>query len=86
VVGQQNADIANTLQIRGLAWQPFCWLSVYGVYIGAIWRIWLNCPCAASMLPCIKLFWPLVVGCHYADLVFSLWIFLFVCFSGTFLC
>jgi len=30
-------------------------LSIYGVYIGATWRIQLNRPCAAAMRPYIKL-------------------------------
>jgi len=32
----------------------FC-LSIYGVHIGATWRIRLNRPCAAAMRPCVKL-------------------------------
>jgi len=32
----------------------FC-LSIYGVYVGATWRIRLNRPCAAEMRPYIKL-------------------------------
>ena len=31
------------------------WLSIYGVHIGATWRIRLNHPCAAAMRPCMKL-------------------------------
>ena len=30
------------------------WLSIYGVHIGATWRIRLNCPCAAAMRPYAK--------------------------------
>jgi len=37
----------------------FC-LSVYGVYIGAIWRIRLNRLYAAAMRIYVKLLWPLV--------------------------
>jgi len=37
------------------------WLSIYGVHIGAIWRIRLNCPCAAAMWPYVNLLWPLVI-------------------------
>ena len=36
------------------------WLSLYGVHIGATWRIQLNRPCAAAMRPYVKLLWPLV--------------------------
>jgi len=32
----------------------FC-LSIYGMYIGATWRIRLNHPCAAVMQPYVKL-------------------------------
>jgi len=31
------------------------WLSIYGVHIGATWRIRLNHPCAAAMRPYVKL-------------------------------
>ena len=37
------------------------WLSIYGVHIGATWRIRLNRPCAAAMRPYVKLLWPLVI-------------------------
>ena len=37
------------------------WLSIYGVHIGATWRIWLNRWCAAAMQPYVKLLWPLVI-------------------------
>jgi len=40
------------------------WLSVYGVHIGATWRIRLNRPCVAAVRPCVKLLWPLVI---YSD-------------------
>jgi len=36
------------------------WLSIYGVHIGATWRIRLNHPCVAAMRPYVKLLWPLV--------------------------
>jgi len=55
VVSQQNADIADTLQLRDVAMATIFWLSVYGVHIGATWRIRLNRPCAAAMQPCVKL-------------------------------
>jgi len=53
VVGQQNADIDDTLQLRDVAMTTF--LGFYGVHIGANWRIRLNRPCAATMLPYVKL-------------------------------
>ena len=34
--------------------------SIYGVHIGATWRIWLNRPFASVMRPYVKLRWPLV--------------------------
>jgi len=49
VVGQQNADIADTLQLRDVAMATifgFLW-----VHIGTTWRIRLNRPCAAAMRP-----------------------------------
>jgi len=61
VVGQQNTDIANTLQLRDLATATIFWLSVYGVHVGATWRIRLNRPCAAAMRTYVKLLWPLVI-------------------------
>jgi len=63
VVGQQNADIADTLQLRDVAmasWQPFLSFYVW-VYIGATWQIRLNRPCVAAMRPYVKLLWPLVI-------------------------
>jgi len=35
-------------------------LSIYGVYTGATWQIWLNRPWATAMRPYVKLLWPLV--------------------------
>ena len=43
------------------------WL--YGVHIGATWRIRLNRPCAAAMRPYVKLLWPLVVATAAAAVV-----------------
>jgi len=37
-----------------LPWHP-SWLSIYGVHIGASWRMRLNGSCAAAMRPCVKL-------------------------------
>jgi len=46
-----------------LSWQPFL-ASIYGVHIGATWRIRLNRLCAAAMRPYVKkLLWPLVLCC-----------------------
>jgi len=60
------------------------WLSIYGVHIGATWRIWLNCPCAAAMRPYVKLLWPLVTIITSAkEVMFSL---LFVCLSVCLSC
>jgi len=55
VIGQQNADIADTLPLRDVAIANIFWLSVYAVHIGATWRIQLNRPCAAAMRPYVKL-------------------------------
>jgi len=35
VVGQQNADIANTLQLRDIVMANIFWLSIFAVQIGA---------------------------------------------------
>ena len=51
MVGQQNADFADTLQPRDVAMATIFCLSIYGVYTGATWRIRLNRPCAAPMRP-----------------------------------
>jgi len=55
VVGQQNADIADTLQLRDVDMATIFWLSMYGVHIGATWRILMNRSCAAAMRPYVKL-------------------------------
>jgi len=60
VVGQQNADIVVTMQLISYFAKGCChsnhffYLSVYGVYIGATWRIRLNRPCAVAMRPYVK--------------------------------
>jgi len=48
VVGQQNADIADTLRLRDVAMA-----TIFGhwVYIGATWQIRLNRLCAMAMRP-----------------------------------
>jgi len=46
VVGRQNTDNADTLHLRDVAMTTSFWLSIYGVHIGATWRIRLNRPCA----------------------------------------
>jgi len=55
VVGRQNADIADTLRLRDVAMATIFWMSTYGVYIGATWRIRLNRPCAAAIRHYVKL-------------------------------
>jgi len=55
VVGQQNADITNTLQLRDIAMANIFWLSMYAVHIGATRRIQLKCPYVAAMQPYVKL-------------------------------
>ena len=35
MVGQQNAGIADTLQVRDFVMATIFWLSIYGVHIGA---------------------------------------------------
>jgi len=45
------------------------WLSVYGVHIGATWRIRLDRPCVAAMRPYVKLLWPLVKDCHNVEFI-----------------
>jgi len=55
VVGQQNADIPDTLHIGDVAEATIFWLSVYGEHIGATWRILLNRPCVTAMQPYVKL-------------------------------
>ena len=42
MVGQQNADIGDTTQLRDVAMATISWLSMCGVHIGAYWRIRLN--------------------------------------------
>jgi len=51
VVGRQNADIADALHIGDVAMATTDWLAVYGVDIGATWRMRLNRPCVVSMQP-----------------------------------
>jgi len=51
VVGRQNADIADTLHLRDVAITTIFWLSIYGVHIGATWRIRLNRPFVVVMRP-----------------------------------
>jgi len=79
VVGPQNADIADTLQLRDVAMATIFWLFIYGVHIGATWRIRLSRPCAVAMQPMSNysehLLWlPCVAD---ADIIFSSCIFFF---------
>ena len=55
MVGRQNADIADTWQLRLVAMANIFWLSVIAVHIDATWRIRLNHPCAAAIWPYVKL-------------------------------
>ena len=55
MVGRQNADIADTMHLRNVATATIFCLSIYGVHVGATWRIRLNRPCAAAMRPYVKL-------------------------------
>jgi len=53
-----SADRRRILPIpapKDVAMATILWLSVYGVHIGATWRIRLNRPCAAAMRPYVKL-------------------------------
>jgi len=59
VVGQQNADIADTLQLRNVAMAKF-FGCLYLWCTFATRQIRLNRPCAAAMRPYVKLLWPLV--------------------------
>jgi len=76
VVGQQNADNADTLQpVKGtLPWQPF-----FGfLYVGAYWRHLANTTTihmCEAMRPYVKLLWPLVhlVFCCAIWLLWHLW-------------
>jgi len=55
VAGRQSADTVDNFHIGYVATATTFWLSVYGVHIGAIWRIRLNRPCVAAMRPYVKL-------------------------------
>ena len=55
MVGREKADIADTLHLRDDAMATIFWLSIYGVHIGATWRILLKHPCAAAIRPYVKL-------------------------------
>jgi len=54
VVCRQNADIADTLHVRGVAMATVFGFP-YGVQIGAISRIRLNRAGAVAMRPYVKL-------------------------------
>jgi len=49
VVGQQNADIADTLQLRNVAMATIFVFLYIGCTFGATWRIRLNRPCDAAL-------------------------------------
>jgi len=44
-----NEDIADFKVLRDVAMATIFWLSIYGVHIGATWRIRLNHSCAAAL-------------------------------------
>jgi len=44
------------VMLRDVAMATMFWLSVYGVHIGATWRMRLNRPCVAAMRPYVDLF------------------------------
>jgi len=46
VVKLSDEDIADFEILRDVAMATVVWLSIYGVHIGATWRIRLNRPCA----------------------------------------
>ena len=37
MVGQQNADICDIVQLRDVAMATILWLSIYGLHIGVYW-------------------------------------------------
>ena len=49
-----DEDIADFEVLSDVAIATVFWLSIYGVYIDATWRIRLNRPCAAAMRPYVK--------------------------------
>jgi len=55
MVGRENADTDDARHLRDVAMATVCWLSIYGVHIGATERIRMNSPCAAAMRPYVKL-------------------------------
>jgi len=59
-VKQSDEDLADFEVLRYVAMATIFWLSIYGVHIGATWRIRLNRPCAAAMRSYVKLLRPLV--------------------------
>jgi len=50
-----DEDIANFQVVRDVAMATIFWLSIYGMHIGATWRIRLNRSYAAAMQPYVKL-------------------------------
>jgi len=45
----------DTGVLRDVAMVTIFWLSIYGVHIGATWRIRLNRLCVVAMQPYVKL-------------------------------
>jgi len=46
-----NEDRDDFEVLRDVSMATMFWLSIYGVHIGATWRIRLNHPCAVATLP-----------------------------------
>jgi len=56
-----DEDIADFEVLRDVAMATIFWLFIYGLHIGATWRMRLNRACAAAMRPYAKLLWQLVI-------------------------
>jgi len=50
-----DENIADFEILRDTDMATICWLSIYGVHIGATWRIRLNHPCVMAMQPSVEL-------------------------------
>jgi len=50
-----DEDLAEIEVLMEVAMATTFWLSIYGLHLGATWRIRLNRPCAAAMRPFVKL-------------------------------
>ena len=72
MVGRQNADIVDTLHLRDVAIATMFWLSIYGVHIGATWRVRLNLHVQCGLMS------------NYFDHLFFVAFFTFLTFSVLF--